>query len=445
MIPTSWTNSTSLSMMDLEMTENKVFNLFEHTKSERIEKLDFVDFENFLNKIWENRPIDGFFYGNDTEKEKKSKGQRFFKLNYDRTITPRNYTGVVIYKDFTFNIFPKVFNEPNKTLFADNLLYWLSYIDRFKFPKFESDQEKKDSDILDIFIWLFANYTLETLNSSPYQQYEEITEETSAIKGKLEFGEYIKNIAKGLWHKPVCRYSSFEYDNIFNRVVKSTCKMLLGLTKTEVNRKTLSEIMFLLDDVTDISAASSDCDKIVLNPMFSHLKPIVEYCRLFLSSAVHATDSGKLSLFAFLIPMEKIYEEFLLGFMKANVDTNACRKEEKLDENGTYKIKKDIEIPNTCIIDAKYKLPTEKKPAQNDIHQMVSYAVRSKINNVFLIYPQKNEKWNESFKIKDEFSGQIISITAATIPFVKHETSQNHDEILKKRSSDLCISTTLQR
>ncbi|HNW82789.1 MAG TPA: hypothetical protein PKG52_07855 [bacterium] len=429
------------------MTENKVFNLFEHTKSEKIKDLDFADFESFLNKIWENRPTDGFFYGNDTEKEKESNGQRFFKLNYDGTITPRNYTGVVIYKDFSFNIFPKVFDNSKKEaelkhLFADNLLYWLSYIDRFKFPKFESDQEKKDSDILDIFIWLFANYTLETLNSSPYQQYEEITEETSAIKDKLEFGEYIKNIAKGLWHKPVCRYSSFEYDNIFNRVVKSTCKMLLQLDKLkEINIKTLSEIMFLLDDVANISAASSDCDKIVLNPMFSHLKPIVEYCRLFLSSAVHTTDSGKLSLFAFLIPMEKIYEEFLLGFIKKMEGyEKACRKEEKLDENGTYKIKKDIEIPNTCIIDAKYKLPIDTKPAQGDMYQIISYAVRSKINNVFLLYPQKNEKWEQTYHIKDEFSEhseQIISITAATIPFVKYETSKNHDEILKKRLSDL--------
>lgn len=430
------------------MTENKVFNLFEHTKSEKIENLDFADFESFLNKIWENRPTDGFFYGNDTEKEKKSKGQRFFKLNYDGTITPRNYAGVVIYKNFSLNIFPKVFNEPDKTLFADNLLYWLGYIDRFKFPKFEADQQKKDSNILDIFIWLFANYTLETLNASPYQQYEEITEETSAIKGKLEFGEYIKNIAKGLWHKPVCRYSSFEYDNIFNRVVKSTCKMLLGLTKTEINRKTLTEIVFLLEDVTDICATSADCDKIVLNTMFSQLKTIVEYCRLFLSCAVHATDSGKLSLFAFLIPMEKIYEEFLLGFIKKHVDTNAGRKEEKLDENDTYKIKKDIEILNTCIIDAKYKIPIDTKPAQGDMYQMISYAVRSKINNVFLLYPQKNEKWEQTYHIKDEFSEnseQIISITAATIPFVKHETSKNHDKILKKRLSDLCISTTLRR
>jgi 5-methylcytosine-specific restriction enzyme subunit McrC len=421
------------------MIENRSLNLFEYQRSEKIADIDLADFEKFLNEIWDNRPTDGFFYGNDAEKEKKSKGQRFFKLNYDGTITPRNYTGVVIYKDFTFNVFPKVFCESDKNLFADNLLYWLSYIDRFKFPKFEADQQKKDSNILDIFIWLFANYTLETLNSSPYQQYEEVTEETSAIKGKLEFGDYIKNIVKGLWHKPVCRYSSFEYDNIFNRVVKATAKMLLGVTQSDVNRKTLSEIMFLLDDVTDICATSSDCDKIILNPMFSQLKTIVEYCRLFLSSAVHATDSGKLSLFAFLIPMEKIYEEFLLGFIKEHVNSNAGAKNGYLCENNEYQIKKDIEITDKCIIDAKYKLPEDKKPAQSDIYQMVSYAIRSKTPDIFLIYPEKNEEWKKTYQIKDEFSEQIISITAATIPFVKpkNETNENHDEILKKRFSDL--------
>jgi len=421
------------------MTENKSFALFEHQRSQIINGLDFAEFENFLNKIWENRPADGFFYGNEDESEKKSKGQRFLKLNYNETITPRNYTGIIIFNDFLFNIFPKVFNKPDKTLFADNLMYWLSYIDRFKFPKFEADQKKKDSNILDIFIWLFANYTLETLNSSPYQQYEEVTEETSAIKGKIEFGDYIKNIVKGLWHKPVCRYSSFEYDNIFNRVVKATCKMLLSVTQSDMNRKTLSEIMFLLDDVTDICATSSDCDKIVLNPMFSQLKTIVEYCRLFLSSAVHATDSGKLSLFAFLIPMEKIFEEFLLGFIKTHIDSNAGAKNGYLDVEQKYKIKKDIEIPNSCIIDAKYKIPADKKPAQIDMYQMVSYAVRSKTPDIFLLYPEKNEEWTKNYQIKDEFSEQIISITAATIPFVKSKEVENHDEILKKRFLDLLL------
>lgn len=418
------------------MPENKEFNLFEHKSSNVIKELEFADFERFLDKIWENRPQDGFFYGN--EDQQKSTKQRFFKLNYkDHTITPRNYVGTVIYKNFTFNIYPKVFNKPDKKLFSENLLYWLSYIDRFKFPRFESDQKRSRSDMLDVFIWLFSTYTLETLYSSPYQQYEEVTEETSAIKGKLEFGDYIKNIAKGMWHKPVCRFSSFEYDNIFNQVVKATCKMLLQLQNLkEANRKTLNEIIFLLDDVTDVCATVSDCDRVVFNPMFSHLESIVEYCRLFLSSAIHSTDSGKLSLFAFLIPMEKIYEEFLLGFIKT-IDgyQNACRKEEKLDENGIYKIKKDIEIPDKCIIDAKYKIPKDFKPAQSDMYQMIAYAIRSKIDRVLLLYPENDKERMKDFEIKDEFSDKIIKIKAATVPFV----SQSNQEMLKERLKSMFL------
>ena len=418
------------------MPENKEFDLFEHVKSNVIKGLEFADFERFLDKIWENRPQDGFFYGN--EKEKVSTKQRFFKLNYkDQTITPRNYVGTVIFKDFTFNVYPKVFDKPDKKLFAENLLYWLSYIDRFKFPRFESDQKRSSSDMLDVFIWLFSTYTLETLYASPYQQYEEVTEETSAIKGKLEFGDYIKNIAKGMWHKPVCSFSSFEYDNVFNQVVKATCQMLLQLQSLkETNRKTLDEIVFLLDDVTDTCVTSSDCDKIVLNPMFSHLKPIVEYCRLFLSSAIHSTDSGKLSLFAFLVPMEKIYEEFLLGFIKEHVNSKAGAKNGKLDENGIYKIKKDIEIPDSCIIDAKYKIPKNFKPAQSDMYQMIAYSIRSKIDRVLLIYPEKNQERTKSFEIKDEFADKIIKIKAATVPFA----SQSNPEMLKARLKFLIIS-----
>ena len=120
------------------MIENRTFDLFEYQKSEKIEGLDFKDFENFLNKIWENRPVDGFFYSRDKENEKKSKGQRFFKLNYDDTITPRNYTGVVIYKDLSKNevkevieIKPQDYIDNEKSFFHNNILLKKKSADKY--------------------------------------------------------------------------------------------------------------------------------------------------------------------------------------------------------------------------------------------------------------------------------------------------------------------------
>jgi len=80
------------------------------------------------------------------------------------------------------------------------------------------------------------------------------------------------------------------------------------------------------------------------------------------------------------------------------------------------------------IIDTKYKITyvpgySEDKcygVAQSDLYQVISYAVRRKANEVFLIYPDtlqhrtgvssKDDDKSIIFQVRDELSGQLIKI-----------------------------------
>ncbi len=103
-----------------------------------------------------------------------------------------------------------------------------------------------------MLIFLFSKYTRELLSSAIYQQYEEVNQELSFVKGRLNTNEYIsQNLISGGWHKLNCTYDAFVFDNQFNRIIKFVTNLLLNVTTCLDNKKNLSEILFILDEVSD--------------------------------------------------------------------------------------------------------------------------------------------------------------------------------------------------
>ena len=124
------------------------------------------------------------------------------------------------------------------------------------------------SNFFEVLIYMFANYTRNVLNNCLYQAYTEVHNEIGFMKGRLSINSYIsENLSKGRWHKLSCIYDTFDFDNLFNRIIKSVTSLLFGTTQVVKNKQLLSEILFILDDVTDINATYADCGKIQLNPL----------------------------------------------------------------------------------------------------------------------------------------------------------------------------------
>ncbi|MBL0340927.1 MAG: hypothetical protein IPP71_08365 [Bacteroidetes bacterium] len=76
----------------------------------------------------------------------------------------------------------------------------MSYCRKIKFPNYQASLGSTKSDFFEVLIYLFSKYTRELLNSSIYQQYEEVNRELLFIKGRLNTNEYItENLSKGNW------------------------------------------------------------------------------------------------------------------------------------------------------------------------------------------------------------------------------------------------------
>ena len=417
-----------------------MINLFEYqNKVNSNPSLDGL--EDFLDDIWESREKNSFYL--DEENESSQKFLRF--IGKTNEIKSNKYVGVIYFNGNKINLLPKIFYDSDRDYSNDevsqiqnHILWWLSYCRKIKFPNYQASLGNSKSDFFEVLIYIFSKYTRELLNSSIYQQYEEVNRELSFIKGRLNTSQYInENLSKGRWHKLNCSYDAFVFDNEFNRIIKYVTTLLFNVTTSTENKKNLREILFILDEVTDERATAEQCSKISFNPMFGEFETVRDYCKLFLSNCVSFDYKNDLKLFAFLLPMEYVFEDFIFGFIDKELESVRAKSQKSntfLDEGRTFNLKPDLWIEladKSLVADTKYKIvySDDKDPkkgiSQNDLYQMLAYAVRFEVDEIILFYPntlKQDQEENTQMIIKDALAnGKEITIKAFQLPIISRE------------------------
>ena len=416
-----------------------MINLFEYQNKTDIQE-SYEGLEGFLDEIWNSREKNFFYSENES---KKIESQRFLQfIHKSNELKSNKYVGVIHYEGTKINLLPKIFFDSSKDYsineinqIQNHILWWLSYCRKIKFPNYQATLGSSKSDFFEVIIYLFAKYTRELLNSSIYQQYEEVTRELSFIKGRVNTNKYInENLSKGKWHKLNCTYDAFVFDNEFNRIIKYVTNLLFNISSNKENKKNLREILFILDEVSDERATAEQCSRISFNPMFGEFETVRDYCQLFLTNCISFDYKNDLKLFAFLLPMEYVFEDFIFGFIDKELEkvtAKSQRSDTYLDEEKAFNLKPDLWIKTndkSLIADTKYKIvySDDKDPkkgiSQTDLYQMLAYAIRFQVQEIVLFYPntiqQRQEKETE-LVIKDALAeGKEITIKAFQLPII---------------------------
>jgi len=419
-----------------------MINLFEYQNKVEIDNT-FEGLEGFLDDIWMRREKHTFYSKSDNGRIESQKFLQF--LHKTQEVKSNKYVGVIQYEGHRINLLPKIFYDSNIEhsenqihQIQNHILWWLSYCRKIKFPNYQASLGSVKSDFFEVLIYLFSKYTRELLSSSIYQQYEEVNRELSFIKGRLNVREYInENLCKGRWHKLNCTYDAFVCDNEFNRIIKYVTTLLFNATSNQDNKKNLREILFILDEVSDERATAEKCSIISFNPMFGEFETVRDYCQLFLTNCVSFDYKNDLKLFAFLLPMEYVFEDFIFGFIDKELESVTARaqpSDKYLDEGKAFNLKPDLWLKTgnkSLIADTKYKIvySDQKDPkkgiSQNDLYQMLAYAVRFEVDEIILFYPntitQAQEEMTE-LTIKDALAGgKEILIRAFQLPIINRE------------------------
>ena len=215
-----------------------------------------------------------------------------------------------------------------------------------------------------------------------------------------------------------------------------------------------------------------DCEKVKLNPFYYELNVVLDYCKLFLSNSMVYSYKDEFEVFAFLLPMEKIFEDFVTGFLDENrkdLDIHAQKQDRYLastKDSGVFQLIPDIFIQNKAnhtnntIVDTKYKIlnintDSKKGVSQADMYQVISYAIRYEVSDIILLYPTSISNPENSgnvknagsslacFIVRDELSNikKEIHIKVHKFPMML-ENDCNDYQILKKELDYKILTTT---
>lgn len=431
--------------------------LFEwHSTSFVGSKSKLPEFVDYLAEVWQNR-VRYLETNNEIteeeQQEEKIQRQRFFDFTVDGKISARNYVGVVQYDGIRIEVYPKIFADyqtPNFKIWQLNILYWLSYCRKVRFPFSFADVSKLEFEgFLEMLIYIFANYTEQIISEQPFQAYHTVCEETGYLKGRLAFNDYTKhNLITGKWQNFFCSHAPFIYDNLFNQIIKYVTKRLVNVTENLHNREKLDRILFVMDQVSDVRCSAMDCDKVMLNPMFAQYEPILNLCRLYLSNQVVDLDDSESRNFCFLVPMEYIFEDFISGFIAKHWPMLRLKSQSTdylavKEGVSVFQIRNDIYIPDKLIIDTKYKIRYNSEclkagVTQSDLYQMISYALRRKCREVLLIYPDTINSigHDATFKIPSSLLSDDISISVKNLS-ISLDSLACADQFMKMRIAAL--------
>ncbi len=366
---------------------------FDQEKSQRLKR--------YLDLVWQNRAL---FC--DDHSAQVSTQQRLFDFDENR-LRARNYVGFFRFEGVEFQVLPKIFNiqpAPAPELCFRHVLYYLSYSQRIRFPFSLTRIDATPSLLLpEICIFLFASYTENLLLEQPTQLYQERTEELNFLKGQLAVTQYVQeNLATGNWQKLRSRHAPLLYDNRFNQIVKYTTRWLLSVTQHAPTVARLQHILHLLSSVSSVPVTYEDCLKVRLNEAQTAQQAILDMCTMFLGNEMINYQAGQKYNFAFLLPMEVVYEDFIAGFIQRHFPEWQAQIQPKrylgVNQAGknTGLIQPDIVLQNPAlIVDTKYKIRKNKTIEDSDLYQMLAYATGFKHQELTLLYPQLFDQRNE--------------------------------------------------
>ena len=366
---------------------------------------------NSFNNLW------SFILEKQSNDDSPDKAFELFTRGGKRIIRAKNYVGVVETKSKDIiEVLPKIYgvesSEESKRIF----LKMLRVLKNFNNLSFQDANlhSKDDFPILELFI---TNYVLETeklLLQGLKKGYVKNESNQPFLKGKLLFKHHLKHnlVNKSKFY---VAFTQFDADIPINRIIKSTLSKLLNLTKSNSNRRKISNLSSILGDIPFSINISADLSSIRnSNRLFSNYSKIVEWSEIFLLNKGFTNFSGKNINQAMLFPMEKVFESFVAYQIRRFSKTFSVSTQhkkfhlvEKYRERPKYRLKPDIFASNTkgdgCIIlDTKWKIIDEKLKGksiqQSDMYQLYAYG-RKYLKGygepvLYLIYPY-NKKFTE--------------------------------------------------
>jgi len=243
--------------------------------------------------------------------------RKLFSYEGGKYFQAQNYVGIIQTPNLSVEILPKVFDsekiDETRAIFIAMLKVVLN-INEVQINKADLSVTK-NKNIYEMFITMFVQCVDSLIHKGLKSEY--IAQESNQyfLKGKLKFGE---NIKQNYIHKERFYVEFDEYmpNRVENKLLKSTINLLLKKTIDYENKKALRQQLFIFDDVSLSHNYKTDLSKINLHRGMEYYELPLQFAKVFLEHNSFTSLRGKDNIFALLFPMEKLFEKYMEQVLK---------------------------------------------------------------------------------------------------------------------------------
>jgi 5-methylcytosine-specific restriction enzyme subunit McrC len=195
-----------------------------------------------------------------------------------------------------------------------NLFYMLAVA--FHLPTFRAEIAKSErlDDIFEFIANVFAGFVEERVNAGLYRWYIEERENLAHLRGRIEFAEDSRQ-NHILRQRTYCRFDEFSWDIPENQVIRQVCHLLSGWNFTPKTCQRLAQIDAELAEITRSRFSAGDVGKFQYHRLNEDYRDLHQLCRLFLDAASVSEDVGAFRFRAFLVDMNKLFEDFVCAVL----------------------------------------------------------------------------------------------------------------------------------
>jgi 5-methylcytosine-specific restriction enzyme subunit McrC len=338
--------------------------------------------------------------------------------NAKREFQAAQHVGVFRFRDRTIQVLPKIYraetqNEELRVREATkNLLHLLEIAGDLSIREQGiAPLLRRDMDWFEILTRLFATHLREEWQRGATRGYQRIEDDLPTLKGKWRIADQLRRPLRD--HLLAVAFDDFTADIPLNRVFRFVIERLWTITKNSENRQILGELRHWLDEVTLLPVMpASAASPSLLSRLNRRMEPLLNLARVFLDDGTMQMATGDLSTFAFVFDMNRVFEGFLINFIRRHrkeilppelwgcdllpQTRSASRCLARNEGKSVYWLKPDLAVrcgqAFPLLIDAKYKRVTSAGAvvdvSEGDLYQMFAYAHTYECPRVVMLFPR---------------------------------------------------------
>lgn len=278
-------------------------------------------------------------------------------------------------------------------------------------------------DLVEALVLGFAYQLRRALARGILQGYREVEESAQTVRGRWRIGEQIRT-RYGIAPPVEVAYDDFTEDIEANRLLRAAMHRVLSLPMRDDHlRWGLRSIDSALSSVSVVSYDARRVPVIRYDRRSERYRPAVELARLILQSTSYDTSHGDVAASAFLIDMNRVFEDFVVLALRDALPPSAGRLVQGnrlrglyLDEKQRINLQPDLSlwIDGECrfVGDVKYKRLRLTAYPNADLYQLLAYATAVRLDSGLLIYAAGEE---EPATHRVSYTGKILETLALNL------------------------------